>query len=59
MGKKTRKGFNDISNKGKVIMHEINIVKKMTNDIVKYFNKEEISWTNQKVTDVREVLVVL
>ena len=59
MDKNLQKSFNDIAKKGKVTIHEINIVKEMINDIAKYFNKEEICWTNQKVTGVREVFTGL
>ena len=39
--KNLENSFNDIAKKGKVTMHEINIVKEMINDIVKYFNREK------------------
>ena len=41
MGENLEKSFNNIAKKVKVTMHEINTVKEMINDIVKYFNKED------------------
>ena len=41
MGKNLEKFFKNIAKKVKVTNYEINIVKEMINDIVKYFNKDD------------------
>ena len=54
--KKVEKSFNDIAKKVKTSMHEINIVKEMIKDIIKYFNKKFFFLTNQQVIGLREFL---
>ena len=41
MVKKSKKSFNNVANKGKVTMHDLNIVNEMTKDAGKHFNKEQ------------------
>jgi len=52
---KLKTQFDVILKKRKATAYEINIVREMENDIVKYFNKEENFWTNQQVLGMRDV----